>query len=327
MKPILIFASFLILSTCLWAGCSKDDSYQDSTRDSNNKPNLPVFEAAYDRHNIESYSKFSLFDSNLITHKRDEISGIASSRLHPGLLYMHEDSGNPPALFVYNQQGVYKGLFRLSGINNRDWEDIAIGPGPVEGVSYIYVGDIGDNNSTRGSLRIYRFPEPSLPDTTSAEPFVVFIDDFDIIEFEYPDGPRDAEALMINPQTKELIVITKKEPRVHVYSIPFPQSISQVNKASFRGYLPLRRILAGDIAPDGSEMVIKNDGWVYHWYVQDQDPVKTMFHSEPKTVAYIQEVQGESLGWDHQGKGYFTITETKKHGTADPILYYYTVHN
>ena len=43
-----------------------------------------------------------------------------------------------------------------------DFEDITIGAGPEEGVDYIYVGDIGNNNYDRTILYIYRFPEPDL---------------------------------------------------------------------------------------------------------------------------------------------------------------------
>ena len=33
-------------------------------------------------------------------------------------------------------------------------EDIAIGPGPITNLQYLYVGDIGDNNVSRSSVVI-----------------------------------------------------------------------------------------------------------------------------------------------------------------------------
>ena len=44
---------------------------------------------------------------------------------------------------------------------NRDWEDIALGNGPVAGTNYIYLADIGDNSIDSSQYYIYRFAEPA----------------------------------------------------------------------------------------------------------------------------------------------------------------------
>jgi len=52
------------------------------------------------------------------------------------------------------------GIYSVGGASNRDWEDMAIGPGPVDGQQYLYIGDIGDSLAQYDIKYIYRVPEP-----------------------------------------------------------------------------------------------------------------------------------------------------------------------
>src|SRR5687767_12057876 len=54
-----------------------------------------------------------------------EGSGIAASRRHPGVLWAHNDSGDP-LIFALNEQGKVTGRVRLNGAEVDDWEDIAV---------------------------------------------------------------------------------------------------------------------------------------------------------------------------------------------------------
>ena len=68
-----------------------------------------------------------------------EASGIVKSRRHPGIFWVHNDSGNPPLLFAIRADGQIVRQFRLD-VPNIDWEDIAI-----DDQGHLYVGDIGNN--------------------------------------------------------------------------------------------------------------------------------------------------------------------------------------
>ncbi len=70
------------------------------------------------------------------------------------------------------------------------YEDIATCYDPKDKKPYVYVGDIGDNNSSHSSSFIYRFEEPEIKDT------LILVHNIQKIEFVYEDGPRDAEALL-----------------------------------------------------------------------------------------------------------------------------------
>src|SRR5207237_6184912 len=105
--------------------------------------------------------------------------------------------------------GTNLGTYTISGATNRDWEDIAVGPGPVNGTQYLYIGEIGDNNAAYASVAVYRVPEPTISDTQS--PVTTSLSGAVKLNFVYPDGPRDAESLFVDPATKDIWIISKRD--------------------------------------------------------------------------------------------------------------------
>ncbi len=89
-----------------------------------------------------------------------EASGIVKSRRHPGIFWVHNDSGNAPLLFAVRGDGRIVRRFRLA-IPNLDWEDIAI-----DDQGHLYLGDIGNNAGLLRVRTIYRLdePDPSSPE-------------------------------------------------------------------------------------------------------------------------------------------------------------------
>jgi hypothetical protein len=141
----------------------------------------------------------------------DESSGVVASAEHAGVLWTHNDSGNDPYVYAVYASGQMVGRSRVRGAENRDWEDIGIGP-CADGTC-LYIGDIGDNNRERREIAVYRVPEPQPGSPTEpAERFPM----------RYPDGAHDAEAMFFLP-TGELFVITKAlEGPQHLYRYPGP---------------------------------------------------------------------------------------------------------
>ena len=105
--------------------------------------------------------------------KLEEASGLVASAANPGYLWSHNDSGHSAKIFLLDEKAVTKKIFNLSNVKNRDWEDIALGPGPKENIQYIFMGDIGDNLARYDVKYIYRIPEPLLdgPDYRQCHPY------------------------------------------------------------------------------------------------------------------------------------------------------------
>ena len=57
----------------------------------------------------------------------------------------NQDNYNDERLFALRRDGSYLGTWDLDVELGRDPEDIAIGPGPLPGVDYVFFGDIGHN--------------------------------------------------------------------------------------------------------------------------------------------------------------------------------------
>lgn len=313
LKPSTLSKIFLTLVLTISIACTKKE--EEINKDTKEEILIP----SYTRFEIEKDTSFKLYQNHLINKPLREISGIVCGIKNNNWVYVHEDSGNDNEIYIYSKNGRYQGYINLFGIKNNDWEDIAIGPGPIEGEIYIYIADFGDNNAVRKNINILRFIEPDLSTLDSNFKHEVY--EYDIIEFEYPDGPRDAEALMINPKNKDLIIVTKREANCHVYSLTYPQEVQKKNIAKFHGKLPFKRILSGDINRNGTQILLKDEGAIYLWNIKN-NPIETLFKQIPKKVSYSPEVQGEAISWEEDGKGYIHISETDN-GRSEPILYHY----
>ncbi len=254
-----------------------------------------------------------------------EASGIAAGRKTPGILWTFNDSGGRNRIFAMDGSGRHRGIFILAGATNRDWEDIAVGPGPEPGVSYIYVGDIGDNSSRKYTKYIYRIAEPAIDPAASAG--VTTITGVETFAFQYPDGNRDAETLLVDPTTQDIYIVSKREENVHVYRAAWPQPFSRngfhsVSLLEFICELPMNWINAGDFSPDGKGILLKTEGELYYWENEGNEPLKVVFQRTPLRLPYIREPLGEAVCWAADGHGYYTVSEEENQIPAR--LYYYS---
>jgi len=85
--------------------------------------------------------------------------------------------------------------------------------------------------------------------------------------------------------------------------------------------LPFRMTNGGDISADGTEILIKNLTTVYYWKRNKNESIEKTLARTAIQLPYIQEPQGEAIGWRRDGKGYFTVSEEKDN--IKPLLYYY----
>lgn len=245
-----------------------------------------------------------------------EASGIAASKVYEDVLYVHNDSGDKSRIFVINKKGKSICEYHLLNCQARDWEDIATGVGPLDSCNYIYIGDIGDNKAKYDIKYVYRFPEPDLSSINSQKNIVV--QNFDVIRFRYSDGKFDAEALMVDPLTKDIFIISKRDLKVRVYQIRYPQLLNKVITIKCIDTLDVSMVVAADISPSGTEIIMKNYHEIYYWRRNPGESVRNAFSRMPKKLSYVKERQGEALSWDKQADGYFTLSEQ-----INGHLYYY----
>lgn len=238
-----------------------------------------------------------------------EISGVAASRINPGVLYIHNDSGNPDQVYLTNGNGDNIGTLNMP-VPNRDWEDIAVGPGPEPGKTYVYLGDIGDNNSVYPSVHIYRFLEPDL--TGLAFPVTLNITNVDDIELKYPEGPVNAETLMVDPATKDIYIATKESNLSKIYVAKYPQNTTSATVLTPVVELYFNKATGGDISPDGTEILLRSNELIWYWKLPAGTSISSGLMMQPEVAPYANnEPQGEGVGFAADGSGYYTDTEIK----------------
>lgn len=247
----------------------------------------------------------------------EEVSGVASSLNNPGFLWAHNDSGNGPKVFLVNADLDIKLTCKLKGVKNRDWEDITVGPGPDSSKTYVYVAEIGDNDAKFALKYIYRFEEPK----AEAGVTDMVITDFDTITFQLPDERKDTETLLLDPATKDLFVVSKREEPVWVYQLKYPQSTRDTITAAKIVSLPLTQIVGGDFSVDGKKLLLKNYEHIYYWSRTDQKPIGEWLKGKPFEVPYEIEPQGEAITWATDQSGFYTVSE--KNAGKDSYLYFY----
>ncbi|MEP6882501.1 MAG: hypothetical protein ABI866_10940, partial [Dokdonella sp.] len=143
----------------------------------------------------------------------DEISGIASSRRADNRYWVHDDSPRPAELQAIDEKGKNLARVRIDGVKAIDWEDIATYT--LDGKPWLLIGDIGDNGGVRKTYTLIAIEEPEV----SADVASASVKPNWQLQFRYPDGPHDCEAMAVDPIKREILLINKHAP-LAVYSLP-----------------------------------------------------------------------------------------------------------
>ncbi|MGB5757310.1 MAG: hypothetical protein WBM50_10375, partial [Acidimicrobiales bacterium] len=243
-----------------------------------------------------------------------EASGVVASRRHDGVLWAHNDSGGAGGIHGFNLAGDDLGFFGLGPADARipvtDVEDIALFE------DRIYLADIGDNLRQRSAVAIHVFDEPApggggdLTDVTT-------------IQARYPDGPSDAEALLVDPVTGGLLIMSKdlddRDAPTRLYALP-PQpatataggepvtmelvgsldvaALSRRSSAfSVNGLLFPGSVTAADVFDDGSLIAVRTYGSVWLFARPPGQTLAQALASEPCEGGAAAETQGEAVGF------------------------------
>ncbi len=254
-----------------------------------------------------------------------ESSGLTASRSTAGAYWTHNDSGDGPFIYALDARGDSLGIFRVNGAQARDWEDIAAGPGPKPNKSYLYIGDIGDNNRARDEVVVYRVPEPLLNAAsrtlTKARPGST--DPAEAIRLKYPDGKHDAEALLVQPTTGNIYIVTKvliANPVVYEAAAPFTagqlvtmRRIGEVRVPSLFGGV----ITGGSVSPDGRRVALCDYFQGYELVLPASSKDFNDIWKE-KMIGFDlgKRKQGESIAYRLDGKAFLATSE----GKQSPII-------
>ncbi len=236
---------------------------------------------------VDGWSTVCRFSDERFT----EISGMTYSQRHPGVIYVHNDSGGGPYVYAVDA-ATCRTIARLTiaGIEARDLE--AIGSGrDAKGRPVLWVADTGDNQSSWPSVRLHRVREPKVlrDRTVRARTYA----------FTYPDRPHDAEAILTDPKSSRVWVVTKQSAAGSIYRVdPRPGRTVVAT--------PVRKVGAfvtdGSVSPDGTRFVLRDyvDALVYPGLPPG---------GSPSRVYLPLQLQGEAITWTPDGKALLVASE------------------
>lgn len=250
-----------------------------------------------------------------------EISGLAASRLHPGVLWVHNDSGDPADLYAISTQGERLATVNIAGVVNVDWEDIATFT--LKGRHYLLIADTGDNGGIRQTLQVHVIPEPeTIADQAVAPAWS--------INFRWPDGPRDCEAVAVDAARGKILLFGKKRVPVDVLTLPLHPPTQALQVARLMGTLtgiaqPTQedltlnpvygryrsQVTAADISPDGHRLAVLNYRALYLYNRPGKTTWAQAIAHDGTELHYPWLAQAEAMGWDPNGKALWISTERR----------------
>jgi len=248
-----------------------------------------------------------------------EVSGLAASRRHRDVLWMHDDGGNPERLFAVDTDGDRIATFRLEGVTKTDWEDIAAFE--LDGRHYLLIADTGDNGGLRRTLQLHVIEEPARLENARIRPAWS-------IAFRWPDGARDCEAVAVDAARGQVLLISKKRQPPELFTLPLRQAGTSLLTARRVGHLagipqpdaetlernPQRarqqgQVTAADVSPDGRTLAVMTYRYLLLYPRGGRQSWATAVSRPPKVRLLPWLPQAEALGWAADGRSLYVTGE------------------
>jgi hypothetical protein len=248
-----------------------------------------------------------------------ESSGIVASRCNENAFWTHNDSGNQNYIYAFGAKGEHLGAWRVTGAKNDDWEGIAAFVN-ADGECFLYLGDIGNNVRGRGEFVIYRVKEPRISPTDKAsnkknsrntEPA-------EAIVITYPDFRRDAETLLVHPQTGDVYILTKRISGASgIYRLTAKHSTEKINTLEKIGdftvpAVPNGFLTGGDVSSDGKRVVICDYFNAYEITLPEKAKnFDEIWQQKPVIIQLGERQQGEAACYSADGNSIYATSEKK----------------
>ena len=250
-----------------------------------------------------------------------EISGLAASRAHPGVLWAINDSGNPARLHAISRRGRLLASFPVEGARNIDWEDLA--SFTLHGRHYLLVADTGDNGGRRRNVALHVFEEPATLDGAALRPAWT-------VRMRWPDGPRDCEAVAVDARDGRILLVSKKREPPELFSLPLsptpdgqewpeprrigrlsgvPQPGPDLQRTDPQLARHFAQVTAADVSPDGRTLAVLTYGSVLFYRRDAGQEWGEAVASAPQAHDVPLIPQAEALAWTTGGAGLYASGE------------------
>jgi hypothetical protein len=245
-----------------------------------------------------------------------ELSGLAATA--GGYVAINDSAPDPADIHIFrfdNACRIQQVLAYPSAA--RDPEDLALG---ADGT--VWVADIGDNNRNRTTIAIWKLAP------RSTRPV--------IHRLTYPDGPHDAEALLLAAEDTALVITKEAVPGIYRPARPLTPNtddgvplvkvgelrLPDTNTSNPWSFVGRRLVTGAAKAPDGSRVVVRTYADAFEWDVPDGDVLKAITTGTPRITPLPDEPQGEAITYSTDGASFLTVSDVDS-GKTTPLLRYH----
>ncbi|TXI49160.1 MAG: hypothetical protein E6Q50_08160 [Lysobacter sp.] len=248
----------------------------------------------------------------------DEISGIASSMRRRETIWALEDSGKAAALTAIGGHGERIATYAIEGETNVDWEDLS--SFVVDGTPYLLIADVGDNEAVRDRVRLIAVAEPRALRDGALRPAWS-------VDFVWPGGARDCEAVAVDGRRKEILLISKRHRPPELFVLPLegahgaPRTARRLSplagirvsdeatvranpKAVFRD-----QVTGASLAPDGRRLAVLTYSSILVYGRRRNESWADAIAREPRTLALPPLPQAEAIAWTRDAQALLVTSE------------------
>ncbi|HET6534276.1 MAG TPA: hypothetical protein VFH03_27155 [Actinoplanes sp.] len=253
----------------------------------------------------------------------DELSGIVAT--DDGFIVINDSTqqSSRKRVFFLNDKCKVVDDVPFSGNGPRDTEDLLLS---ADGKT-LWIADIGDNRRERGTIGLW-----TMPSDGSKRP--------KIHRLAYPDGPHDAEALLLTADDVPIIVTkevsrpaalyqptaalktenTEGVPMKKVGEVTVPPSNTPSNTLARLGR---GTIDGGAVSSGGGKVVLRTYTDALEWTVSGGDVVAAL-KGEPRVTPLPQEPLGEAITYSPDGRYFYTVSDMQGDTETDNYILQYT---
>ena len=238
----------------------------------------------------------------------NESSGISASRITPGVLWTHNDSGGKPRVFAIDKKGNTLAVVNIKGITATDWEDMF--SYSSKGKNYLVLADVGDNKRIRKNAQLVFIQEPKIDPAKRNQTFEV--NPVKVIKFSYPDKPRNCEAVAICPQSNRIFLISKtRKGKAKIYYLDMPEKTlgREFILQELCRFPHLPAVTGMDISADSSSAVVCTYRNAFVYRKSPKQSWSDAFSKKPLKLKLPRRKQGESICFSAKSKTLYLTSE------------------